>query len=64
MNSLFRKSCFAVNDPKPKYTIRRKSKLEFLENGELGNALGAGLRKGKADLLVMMNCNTMNLHSI
>lgn len=54
----------AISDPPPAFRININYQLEMLKNTELAQAISSGLKKGKADLLLMMNCNMMNVHAI
>ena len=52
-----------VKDP-PNLTISINTKFEILKNEELSFAIVNGFLRKKVNLLIMMNCNMMNLHCI
>jgi hypothetical protein len=53
-----------LDNQEPSFAIDFNYKLEILTNQELADAIEAGLKNKKADVLLMMNCNMMNIHTM
>ena len=51
-------------DPELNFSIDLNYELEMLTNAELADAIKTGFNNKKADILLMMNCNMMNVHTI
>ncbi|MGB8191699.1 MAG: clostripain-related cysteine peptidase [Chitinophagaceae bacterium] len=54
----------AFHDPTPSFKIDLNLQSEILTNEELADAIKKGITKGKVDVLLMMNCNMMNIHTM